>query len=134
MAGWLGRDVDKDMTTHTPSAHKDTWKRSHDTVWRQLVPPGFRKDYFDRLKDNQLNALKENLRNTNEEELGKEELYNRIYAGTPYGHTPLGTVAGITTITLDDVKQFVAANYTSSNVVIGISGDYPDDLATRITG
>jgi zinc protease len=134
MAGSFGSDVDKDMTTLTLSVHKDNGKRFLDTVLPQLLTPGFRQDDFDRLRDNQRNALKENLRNNNEEELGKEELYNRIYAGTPYGHTPLGTVAGITAITLDDVKHFVADNFTSSNVVIGISGDYPDDMATRITG
>jgi zinc protease len=57
---------------------------------------------------------------------------NRIYAGTPYGHTVLGTVAGIQSITLDDVKKFVADNYTRGNLVIGVSGDYPSDLVTRL--
>ena len=50
---------------------------------------------------------------------------NRIYAGTPYGHPVLGTIAGIESITLDDVKQFIAEHYTQGNLVIGISGDYP---------
>src|SRR5213075_1879692 len=133
MAGSFGSRVDKEMTTLTASIHRDNWDKFFDIVLPQLVEPGFRDDDFQRLKDAQLNALKENLRNTNEEELGKEELYNRIYAGTPYGHTPLGTVAGISAITLDDVKHFVADNFTSSNVVIGISGDDPDDMAARIT-
>jgi zinc protease len=120
------------MTTFTLSIHKDNWKTFLDTVMPQLLTPGFRQDDFDRLKDTILNALKENLRNNNEEELGKEELYNRIYAGTPYGHTPLGTVSGLNAITLDDVKQFIAANYTTGNLVVGISGDYPDGMLARI--
>ena len=93
MAGSFGSHVDKEMTTLTASIHKDNWDKFLDIVLPQLVEPGFRDDDFQRLKDAQLNALKESLRNNNEEELGKEELQNRIYAGTPYGHTPLGTVA-----------------------------------------
>lgn len=132
IAGSIGSDVDKEMTTFTLSIHKDNWKVFLDTVLPQLLTPGFRQDDFDRLKDAQLNALKENLRNNNEEELGKEQLYNRIYAGTPYGHTPLGTVAGLSAITLDDVKQFIAANYTAGNLVAGISGDYPEEMLQRL--
>jgi zinc protease len=132
MAGSFGSHVDKEMTTLTASIHRDNWDKFFDIVLPQLVEPGFRDDDFQRLKDAQLNALKESLRNNNEEELGKEELQNRIYAGTSYGHTPLGTVAGIQAITLDDVKQFVAANYTRANLMAGISGDYPDALVTRL--
>ena len=132
MAGSFGSHVDKEMTTLTASIHRDNWDKFFDIVLPQLVEPGFRDDDFQRLKDAQLNALRESLRNNNEEELGKEELQNRIYAGTPYGHTPLGTVAGIQVITLDDVKKFVAANYTRANLMAGISGDYPDALVTRL--
>ncbi|HEV2719176.1 MAG TPA: insulinase family protein, partial [Thermoanaerobaculia bacterium] len=132
MAGSFGAHVDKDMTTLTASIHKDNWDKFFDIVLPQLTEPGFRDEDFKRIKDAQLNALKESLRNNNEEELGKEELQNRIYAGTPYGHTPLGTVAGIQAITLDDVKQFIAANYTRANLVAGVSGDFPDALVARL--
>ena len=50
----------------------------------------------------------QDLRANNEEELGKERLQANLFAGTPYGHPSLGTVAGIEAITLDDVKDFVA--------------------------
>ncbi|HEY2828851.1 MAG TPA: insulinase family protein, partial [Thermoanaerobaculia bacterium] len=62
----------------------------------------------------------------------KEELINQIYAGTPYAHTVLGTVAGINAITLEDVRNFIAQNYTRGNLVIGVSGDYPSALVTRL--
>ncbi|HEY6139593.1 MAG TPA: pitrilysin family protein [Thermoanaerobaculia bacterium] len=132
MAGAFYASVDKEMTTLTASIHKDNWEKFFDVVLPQLLEPGFRDEDFQRLKDAQLNALKESLRNNNEEELGKEELQNRIYAGTPYGHTPLGTVAGIQAITLDDVKQFIAANYTRQNLIAGISGDFSDALVARL--
>jgi zinc protease len=132
MAGAFYSRVDKDMTTLTGSIHKDNWKKFADIVLPQLLSPGFREEDFTRIRDGQLNALKENLRNNNEEQLGKEELLNRIYAGTPYGHTPLGTIAGIQSITLDDVRRFIADNYTRGNLVLGISGDYPDALLARL--
>ncbi|HEV8435885.1 MAG TPA: pitrilysin family protein [Thermoanaerobaculia bacterium] len=132
MAGAFNSNVDKEMTTFTATVHKDNWSKFFDIVLPQLLSPGFRNEDFQRLKDQQLNTLKQDLRNANEEELGKEELINRIYAGTPYGHTVLGTVAGINAITLDDVRNFIAQHYTRGNLVIGISGDYPAALQTRL--
>ncbi|HEX8152693.1 MAG TPA: insulinase family protein, partial [Thermoanaerobaculia bacterium] len=132
IAGSFGNDVDKEMTTFTGVVHRDNWKKFADTVLPQLLTPGYREDDFKRLKDVYLNSLKQDLRTNNEEELGKEELQNIIFAGTPYGHTMLGTVAGLESITLDDVKSFIARNYTRTNLVVGISGDYPDALLTRL--
>jgi zinc protease len=131
-AGVFFSQVDKDMTTMTGSIHRDNWKKFLDIVLPQILSPGFRDDDFQRIKDSQLNGLRQDLRNANEEELGKEELMNRIYAGTPYGHTVLGTIAGIQSITIDDVKKFIADHYTQGNLVIGVSGDYPSDLVTRL--
>jgi zinc protease len=132
MAGSFGSQVDKEMTTFTAVVHKDKLPKFLDTVMPQLLAPGLREEDFKRLKDAQLNALKQDLRNNNEEELGKETLQNVIYAGTPYGHTVLGTIAGLESITLDDVKAFINRNYTSSNVALGLSGDYPADLVARV--
>jgi zinc protease len=133
MAGVFVSQVDKDMTTITGSIHRDNWSKFFDIVLPQLLTPGYREEDFQRIKDQQLNALTQDLRNNNEEELGKEELINRIYAGTPYGHTAMGTVAGIKAMTIDDVRKFIADNYTRGTLVIGLSGDYPDALVERLT-
>ena len=133
IAGSFGAQVDKEMTTFTAVVHKDNIQKFLDIVLPQLLTPGFRDEDFSRVKDAQLNGLETDLRASNDEELGKEELQNVIFAGTPYGHTPLGTLAGIKSITLDDVKKFVDANYNASNVVVGLSGDYPDTLRKRLS-
>jgi zinc protease len=133
MAGSFGSLVDKDMTTFTGVVHKENLDKFLPIVLPQLLMPGFREEDFQRLRDQQLNSLTQDLRNNNEEELGKEELQNVVFAGTPYGHTVLGTVAGLKAITLDDVKKFVADNYNASNVVVGLSGDYPATLVQRLT-
>ena len=95
----------------------------------QLARPGFRDEDFSRLKDAQLNALVQDLRSNNEEELGKERLQTNIFRGTPYGHVALGTVGRASTpITLDDVKQFAKTHTREANLTIGMSGDAPDDM------
>ncbi|HEY3056512.1 MAG TPA: pitrilysin family protein [Thermoanaerobaculia bacterium] len=132
IAGSFGNLVDKEMTTFTGVIHRDNWRKFFDVVLPQLLTPGLRDEDFQRIKDLQLNFLKQDLRSNNDEELGKEELQNIIFAGTPYGHTVPGTIAGIQSITLDDVRNFVAQHYTRANLVVGLSGDYPDGLMTEL--
>ena len=66
---------------HTAVIHRDNWKTLADTALLQLSEPGFREEDFKRLKDAQMNALTQNLRNVNEEELGKEVLQDAIFSG-----------------------------------------------------
>jgi zinc protease len=124
--------VDREMTVFTGVVHKDAWTTFADVALPQLVAPGFREEDFRRIKDAQKNALVESLRNSNDEELGKEQLQARIFAGTPYGHPSLGTVAGIDAITLDDVKEFAKKAYTRAALTVGVAGDVPDAFAARI--
>jgi len=132
IAGMWSSQVDKDMTTITGSIHKDNWQKFFDVVLPTLLTPGYRDDDFQRIKDGQLNYLKQDLRNNNEEELGKERLQVNLFAGTPYAHPSVGTIAGLNAITIDDVKKFIADHYTRGNLVIGISGDYPDAMLTQL--
>ena len=124
--------VDREMTVFTGVVHKDAWTTFADVAIPQLVAPGFREEDFRRIKDAQKNALVESLRNSNDEELGKEQLEARIFAGTPYGHPSLGTVAGLDAITLDDVKDFARNAYTRAALTVGVAGDVPDAFAARI--
>ncbi len=66
--------VDREMTVFTGVVHEDAWKTFADVALPQLVAPGFREEDFRRLKDAQKNALVQNLRSNNDEELGKERL------------------------------------------------------------
>ena len=133
MAASFAAQVDKEMTTFTASVHKDNWGRFADIALPMLTEPGFREDDFKRLKEAQLNALREDLRSNNEEELGKERLQVNLFAGTPYGHPVLGTVAGIEAITLNDVKEFWKSAYARSNALVGIAGDAPPEVKTKVT-
>ena len=132
MAGSFSDDVDKEMTAFTAVIHKDNWQPFLGVVLPQLLEPGFREDDFKRLKEAQLNALTTDLRSNNEEELGKEQLQVDIFRGTPYAHVALGTVAGLSTITLDDVRTFAKTLYTRANLTLGVSGDVPAEMLRTV--
>ena len=125
IAGSFSALVDREVTTFTGVIHHDNLERFLDIAMPQLLSPGFREEDFARLKERQRNALIQDLRTNNEEELGKERLQTNIFAGTPYGHTTLGTASGIDAILLDDIKAFVAECYCQSNLVVGLSGAFP---------
>ena len=131
MAATFGAQVDKEMTVFTGSVHRDNGLAYLETALPQLLTPGFREEDFRRLKDAQKNSLAQDLIANNEEELGKERLQALVFAGTPYGHPALGTLAGIDAITLDDVKGFWKAAYTRAALTVGLAGDVPADLKAR---
>jgi zinc protease len=128
IAGSFARQVDKEMTSFTGIIHRDNWRKFVSTVLPQLLEPGLREEDFSRLKAAQMNELVEDLRSNNEEELAKERLQSNIFRSSPYGHAALGTVAGISSITIDDVKAFVKTAYTRRALRIGIGGNVPDEL------
>ncbi|HKD42907.1 MAG TPA: pitrilysin family protein [Myxococcaceae bacterium] len=132
MSGSFTAQVDKEMTVFTGSIHRDNWRKFFEITLPMLLSPGFREEDFRRLKDNQLNALKQDLRNNNEEELGKERLQANLFRGTPFGHPVLGTLTGIQQIALNDAKDYWRGRYTRGNLTVGVVGDAPDEMLARL--
>jgi zinc protease len=133
MAGTFSARTDKEMTSITGVIHRDNWNRFVPLVLPQLLDNGWRQEDFERLKTRQMNALVQDLRSSNEEELGKERLQMNVFRGTPYGHVALGTVAGLRAITMDDVRTFARTMYTRANLTMGVSGDASDDMVRDLT-
>ncbi len=132
MAASFDAQVDREMTIFTGVTHRDNAERFLGIVLEQLTEPGLREDDFRRLKAMQLNALVQDLRSSNEEELGKERLQETVFAGTPYGHPTLGTVAGIEAITLDDVREYQQRFFTRGRLRLGVAGGYEDGFVARL--
>jgi zinc protease len=97
-----------------------------------LLTPGFAESDFRRNQAQLLGYLTNTLRSGNDELLGLEVIQDVIFAGQPYGHPPSGTVAGLKSIALEDVRQFYRAHYTRANLTIGIAGGYPEGFAARL--
>ena len=132
MATSFAWQIDKEMTTFSGTTHIDNLDMFHGLISEMLLDPGFRAEDFTRLKADAINFLKVNLRENNDEELGKEYLYNIIYDGHPYEHQNVGTVSSLEKLTIDDVRSFYKENYTRANLVVGLAGGYPATFPAKV--
>lgn len=132
MATSFGSQIDKEMTVFSGTTHVENLDKYYGLIKQMLLDPGFRAEDFTRLKSDAINFLKVTLRQNNDEELGKEYLYNVIYEGHPYAHHNVGTVSSLEELTLDDVRAFYKSNYTQGNIVLGLAGGYPKDFPAKV--
>jgi zinc protease len=132
LAATFDAQVDKEQTVFSGVVHRDAAERFLEIALPQLLRPGLRESDFARIKETQRNALLQDLRGSNDEELGKERLQANAFAGTPYAHPPLGSVAGIEAITLADVREFIASHYTRARLTVGLAGDAPEPFLARL--
>jgi zinc protease len=132
LAASFSARVDKELVTLTGTFPRERWERFVDVALPQLTDPGLREEDFRRVKDEHRNALLHDLREANDESLAMERLQANAFAGTPYGHPALGTLAGIDAVTLDDVKTFVRERYVRADAVVGVGGDAPPALVVRV--
>jgi zinc protease len=131
MAAGYGIRVDREMTVLTGRSHKDNIDRYLELFTDAYLRPAFKQEDFDRIKSDTLNYLKNSLRYQRDEELGKAALYWFVFEGSGYAHPPEGTVAGLESVTLDDVKAFYEKYYSECNAVMALGGGYNDALRKR---
>lgn len=132
MATSVSQQVDKEMTTFSATTHLDNLEAFYKLFRAMLLEPAWRPDDCERLRDDAINFLRVSLRGNNDEELGKEVLYNEIYAGHPYGHHNAGVVSALRKLTVADLQQFYRTHYTQAGLVIGIAGGYPEEFLARM--
>jgi len=133
MATSFSSQVDKEMTVFYGTTHVDNLPKFYQIISGMLLNPGWRADDFTRLREDAITYLKVGLRQSNDEELGKEALYNFIYgAAHPYGHNNAGTIAALEKMTIDDLKQFYRDHYTQANFVLGLAGGYPKGFDEKV--
>lgn len=132
LAGRLGASVDKEMIAIRGSIHKDNLEAWYALVKEQLLQPGWREEDFKRLKDQLINNVENSLKSSNDEELGKEVLYEALYPNHPYGTLNSGHVDDIKKLTLDDLKNFYQRTFNQSNLTLAMAGNYPDTFKSKI--
>ncbi len=133
IAASFGWQADKEMTTFAGQTYVDNLPKYYPIIKQMLLDPGFREDDFTRLKQDAINFLKTGLREGNDEELGKERLYNIIYKGTAYENHSMGKISSLEKLTLQDVKDFYQKNYTRGALVLGASGKFDQKFADQMT-
>jgi zinc protease len=132
MATSLSSQVDKEMVTFRGSTDIHNLEKYYALFRAMLLTPGWREDDLRRIKDRSINYLRVGLRESNEEELAKEVLYQTVYAGRPYGHYSGGAVSALQSMTMGDLRRFYESEFTQTNLVIGIGGGYPEGFPDRI--
>jgi zinc protease len=124
-ARWRVR-VDREMTTIAGRSHHETADEFAALLTEQWTKPAFDPKDFERLRSEGLTYLENSLRYASDEELGKAGLEWFVFRNTPYAHPPVGTVAGLRSITPADVQAFYEAHYTRDRVVFAIGGRYAE--------
>jgi zinc protease len=120
---------DKESVVFEGMVHRDNLARFADLIAEQVLAPRFAEEDFTRIKQDALDYITKTLRGNADEDLGKQAMATLMYKGHPYGYPSQGTVAGLTAITLDDVRKFHATHYTRDRLIIGVAGGFPAGFA-----
>ncbi len=74
----------------------------------------------------------------NPEESIMDDFEDQVFEGHGLGHNILGTATDLQSLSKKDIYEFIAQNYNTHEIVIGINGDYPlkkvRSLAEKILG
>ncbi len=132
MAAGFNNQVDKEMTVFTGTIHVDNLNSYYEIISGQLLNPAWSKEDFTRVRADLINRIKVDLRDNNEEELGKEALYEMIYKNHPYGHLNLGHIKSLEKLTIDDVKDFYHRNYTLAVLTLGMAANFSNNFLDRV--
>jgi zinc protease len=133
MAAGFDAQVDKEMVRFAGTVHRDNLEAWYALAMEQLLSPGWRDEDFRRLQTQLVNAILTDLVANNDEELGKEALYQFIHGPNhPYGTLTLGLVEDVQALTIEDLRAFHAAHYSAVNLTVGLAGGYPAGFADRM--
>lgn len=147
MAAEISVSVDKEMTVFSGLVHVDHADKYAAILADVLKHPGLGPDDLERIRVDLINDIDKRLRATDDENLGKEMLNLMLYgdwrgtgaagdpggADHPYGHPTHGTLAGLKTITLQDVQDHRAKKFGRARMIVGLGGELTDALRARVT-
>ncbi len=129
----MSSSTDKEVSIFSFDVPTQYLEQFYVKVIRELfIHPSFEKSDFERLLSNQQNYVEQVIRQSSDEEYGKKYLEYVLFDGTRYQQLVDGTVAGLKTITTEDVKKHYREFFTRNNVMAGIAGDYPVSIVTKL--
>lgn len=132
MAARYSASVDKEVTVFTFNIHKDFLEDFYPIMTGLILRPSFAESDFKRVKLNQQNYVDQIIRSSSDEEYSKKALEDFLFRGTGYQHMIEGKSETVKSITLDDVKTHYENMFTRNNLLIGITGNYPDEFVKRL--
>ncbi|NOI66156.1 pitrilysin family protein [Vibrio sp. 99-8-1] len=119
-------------TTITISALEAKLQPTLKIVEEMLFSPAFKQDDFQRLKKQALEGLV--YEHQKPSWLASQATRQVLFANTVYGYSNDGTIDSISSLTLQDVKDFYASNYTPLGAQVVVVGDISKpSLARKLT-
>jgi zinc protease len=132
LAAQISGATDREVTVFSGTVARGALDIYARLLVEAVLSPAFAESDFRRNREQLLSYLTNTLRAGSDEPLGLEALQQRIFAGHPYGHAPAGTVAGLASLTPEDVRRFHRTHYTRANLMIGVAGGYPEGFPARL--
>jgi zinc protease len=132
MAASYNSSTDKEVSMFTFRVHKDFAEKFYPIIKGLMLTPSFSEEDFKRVKSNQQNYVDQVIRSSSDEDYSKLALEDLLFRGTRYQHMILGTSAGVSSITLDDIKAHYKNFFTKNNLTIGIAGNYTPAFLARL--
>ena len=133
MAGSFGVHVDREMTVFTGVIHRDNLDRFADIVLPQLTSPGLSESDFSRLKAAQMNGWCRTCEQPTRRSSARSGCRRISSPGRLTAIPTLGSVAGIESIELEDLRSFIVSHYSVDRVIAGAAGDLPEAFLDRLS-
>ena len=101
-------------------APKHNIKAAFDAIKWMLTKPGFSTDAMERVKQQLLTVLHQSLHS--EKAMAANLKNQRAYPGHPYGRSIEENISDLPSITSDDLKKYMAENFSVDQLIITASG------------
>lgn len=132
MAARYNAQVDKEVSIFTYEFPIQYQQEIYDIMMGLVLNPSFTEEDFNRVKSNQLNYVEQIVKASSDEDYSKMVLEEMLFEGTPYRHMVAGTISGVNSISLEDVKNHYQQVFTQNNVMIGIAGQFTESYVETI--
>lgn len=96
-----------------------------------LTAPSFPQDAFDRVKNQMLIGLEQELQSPTD--IAKKNFYRSLYGQQPYGHTVTGSTESVSKLSREDVQQFYAKYFTAKNALLTMVGNMSLEQAKLVS-
>ncbi len=130
-AAFYGSGVDKQVSSFFFQVPVDFVGEFYPLLKNVLLSPDFNEKDFARLMKSQQNYVDQVVRASSDEDYSKFALEDQLFRGGNMQSLIQGTSATVKNISLDDIKAHYNKVFTRNNVMLGIAGNYSDELLQR---
>jgi len=125
----LNIEVHKEVIVISGTTLKENLDKFYQVFSEVILKPTFPEEQIEKTRLDQLDAI-ENIRQS-DFSLVKESFDNFIYRGHPYGHLVCGNESSVNSLTRQDASDFYRKYFVKNNVLLGLAGDFDDELVER---